>query len=142
MINFIEAIKNVLDERGESVKVLFNNNVISKDTFYKYRKRNPSLQTTIKIANYLDVSIDYIYELSDTNSFLPYSTNQQGFYNNLVTIIKSNNMSFREFCKKLGVSPANVSRYKNGVEPNVTTLLDIARLLNCTIDDLLIRIKK
>ncbi len=142
MINFIDAIKNVLDEREENIKVLFDKNIVPKDTFYKYRQRNPSLQTIIKVANFLEVSIDYIYELSDTNLFLPYSTNQQGFYDNLVAIIKSNNMSFREFCKKLGVSPANVVRYKNGVEPNVTTLLDMAVLLNCTIDDLLVREKK
>lgn len=138
MMNFIDAIKNILEERGQSINTLFENNIISKNTFYKYKQRNPSLKSVIKVANFLEVSIDYIYELDDKNNFKAYPEKIENFYTNLVTTIKSTNLSFREFCKRLGISKANIVRYRNGVEPNITTLLEIATFLNCTIDDLLI----
>lgn len=47
MIDFITAVKNYLEDEGKSVDCLFSDNVISKDTFYKYKQRNPSLQTLI-----------------------------------------------------------------------------------------------
>ena len=61
MINFIEAVRNVMEEQGKEVERLFSSGIISKNTFWKYKQRNPSLQTLIKVANYLEVSIDYLF---------------------------------------------------------------------------------
>ena len=141
MTDFITVVKNVLEEKGKTVDDLFNNQVISKDTFYKYKQRNPSLQTLIKIANYLQVSIDYMYELNDENHFISYSTNQSDFYNKLLNLINTSGISSRQFCKDLNYAKDNVLRYKNGVEPSVRTLFEIANYFNCSVDDLLTRQK-
>lgn len=137
MINFIDAVKLILEEKGLTTEFLFENNVISKNTFYKYKQHNPSLQTIIKIANFLEVSIEYLFSLSDENNFIKYSENQSQFYNTLISLIKSKNLSCREFCKQMNYSIANISRYKNGVEPNLNTLLEISNYFNCSITDLL-----
>ena len=50
MLKFIGIVQNVLSEQGKTVDVLFKNNIISKNTFYKYKQRNPSLPTLIKIV--------------------------------------------------------------------------------------------
>ncbi len=139
MIDFINSIKNILDEQGKTVDCLFCDKVISKDTFYKYKQRNPSLQTLIKIANYLEVSVDYLYELSDVNDFKPYSKDQRGFYFNLKELINKKKISDRQFCKDMNFQKDIVGRYKNGVEPSVRTLLEIAKYFGCSIDDLLKR---
>ena len=141
MTDFITVVKNVLEEKGKTVDDLFSNQVISKDTFYKYKQRNPSLQTLIKIANYLQVSIDYMYELNDENHFISYSTNQSDFYNKLLNLINTSGISSRQFCKDLNYAKDNVLRYKNGVEPSVRTLFEIANYFNCSVDDLLTRQK-
>lgn len=141
MFDFINSIKNILEEKGKSTDYLFSSNIVSKDTFYKYRHRNPSLQTLIKIANFLEVSIDYIYEFSDENNFIHYSTNQNRFYENLIKLIEKSNISQRQFCKELNFSKDNIIRYKKGVEPSIRTLLEIARYFNCYIDELLQRDK-
>lgn len=60
MLNFIDVVKEVMDEQGKSTEVLFSDGVISKDTFYKYRQRDPGLKTVLTIANYLKVSVDYL----------------------------------------------------------------------------------
>ncbi len=138
-MDFISIVKNILEERNKSTEDLFNDKIISKNTFYKYKQRNPSLKTLIKIANYLEVSIDYLYELSDENNFKPYSENQTEFYNILLNLINTSGISIRKFCKDLNYSKDNVIRYKKGVEPSVRTLLEIAKYFQCSVDELLIK---
>ncbi len=142
MTDFIKVVKNILEERGKSTDDLFCDKIISKDTFYKYKQRNPSLKTIIKIANYLEVSIDYMYELSDRNKFMRYSSDQKGFYDVLINLIKSAGISIRQFCKDLNYSKDNVLRYRKGVEPSLRTLFEIADYFDCSIDDLLIHEKE
>lgn len=137
MTNFITAINGVLEEQGKTTQDLFDDDVISKDTFYKYRRRNPSLATLIKIANYLHVSIDYIYEFTNVNDFRQYSTDQSGFYQRLIELITSAGLSNRRFCKDLHYTKDTTLRYKNGATPSIRTLIEIAQYFNCTIDDLL-----
>lgn len=137
MTDFITAINGVLEEQGKTTQDLFDDDVISKDTFYKYKRRNPSLTTLIKIANYLQVSIDYIYELTDNNDFRQYSSDQNGFYQKLIKLINSAGLSNRQFCKNLHYTKDAILRYKNGTTPSIMTLIEIAQYFNCTVDDLL-----
>ena len=139
MKDFITVVKSILDEQGKTTDDLFNNGIISKDTFYKYKQRNPSLQTLIKIANYLQVSIDYMYELDNKNHFREYSTNQKKFYDILTVLINKAKISNRQFCNDLHYAKDNILRYKNGVEPSIRTLFEISEYFGCTVDDLLIK---
>lgn len=139
MFNFIDAVKEILEEQGKQVADLFYDKVVPQNTFYKYRYRNPSLKTLIKIANYLKVSIDYLYELKNVNDFKPYCENQLNFYNKLMAMITSTNISCRKFSKDLHYSRDNVLRWKKGTEPSVQCLFEIANYFNCSIDDLLDR---
>lgn len=137
MIDFIDAVKNILDEQGKTIDLMFSDGVISKNTFYKYRQRQPSLPTLIKVANYLQTTIDYMYGLSDKNHFTPYTTSQDNFYHTLTNMISHSHISRRRFCQDLHYSKDNIIRYKNGTQPNVRTLFEIADYFGCTIDDLL-----
>ena len=137
MIDFITAVKNNLEEQGRDLNCLFVDKIISKDTFYKYKQRYPSLQTLIKVANYLQVSIDYLFELSDENNFHKYSIDQSKFYNYLTEMIKKSNLSNRQFCNEMNYQKDNINRYKNGVEPSVRTLFEIVNFFGCFVDDLL-----
>lgn len=137
MFDFINSVKNILEDKGKTTDCLFKENIISKHTFYKYKHRNPSLQTLIKIANYLEVTVDYLYELTDENNFSPYSTNQSEFYKTLLEMIEKTNLSARQFCKQMNFSKDNILRYKKGVEPSVSTLFEISKFFKCSVDDLL-----
>lgn len=140
MINFIEAVRNVMEEQGKEIERLFSSGIISKNTFWKYKQRNPSLQTLIKVANYLEVSIDYLFELTDKNDFKKYSIDQSKFYEKLTEMIKRENLSNREFCKRLNYQKDSINRYKHGVQPSLRTLVEISNFFRCTIDDLLSQI--
>ena len=137
VIDFIKTIKDILDEQGKTTQDLFNSKIISEDTFYKYKQRYPSLKTLINIVNYLGVSIDYLLGRSVENDYTYYTLNSVVFYNNLISLIKSRNISGRRFCSDLHYSRDNLIRWKNGTQPSVQSLIEIAKYFNCTIDDLL-----
>ena len=137
MIDFITAVKEILDEQGKTTKILFENNIVSANTFYKYKQRTPSLDTIIKIANYLEISIDYLFKLSEENNFIPYVYNSEIFYNNLQSFIKSRHLSGRQFCKEMNYSRDNLLRWKNGTVPSMQNLIEISKFFNCSINDLL-----
>lgn len=139
MIDFITAVKNIMNEKGKDVSCLFTDGIISKNTFYKYKQRNPSLQTLIKISNYLNVSIDYLFELSDVNDYQEYSIDQSKFYEKLCGMINNSHISNRQFCKEMNYQKDNIKRYENGVEPSVRTLFEIVNYFGCSFDDLLTR---
>ena len=130
-------VENVLEEQNLTRQELFTYNVVSVNTFSKYRQHYPSLKTAIKIVNYLKVSLDYLFEFSNINSFNEYKYESLKFYNNLILYIKNKKISLRQFCKELGYSKDNIQRWKNGTQPSIQRLLEIANYFNCSIDDLI-----
>ncbi len=139
MLDFISIVKNNLNEQNKTIDNLFKDNVISKNTFYKYKQRFPNLKTLIKIANYLKVSIDYLLELKDENCFKNfYVYNKDVFYKNLIFFIQNKKISCRKLCKDLNYSKDNIYRWKKGVIPSIRNLIELAKYFDCYIDDLLL----
>ena len=136
MKDFLDILKSNLEERGKSINEIIKDEIVSENTLYKYRKRNPNLKTLIKIANYLEFSIDYLFDLTEENDFHPYLA-PENFYTNLINLISAKKISGRKFCSDLNYSKDNLNRWKNGVQPSVRTLVEIAKYLNCTIDELI-----
>ncbi|MBQ8425383.1 MAG: helix-turn-helix transcriptional regulator [Clostridia bacterium] len=139
MFNFISKVKNTLEEQGKSIQNLFDDNIVSKNTFYKYKQRYPSLETLIKITNYLEVSIDYLFEYSNENKFKIYHFDNQIFYENLNLLINKKGISGRQFCKDLNYSRDNLIRWKKGIKPSVQTLIEISKYFQCLIDELILK---
>lgn len=137
MVDFIKFVENILEEQGKTKKDLFENKVISENTFFKYRQRYPSLKTLINIANYLKVSLDYLFEFTNENHFEEYREENLKFYENLISFINAKKISSRQFCKDLGYAKDNILRWKNGIQPTFQRLLEIAKYFGCSIDDLI-----
>ncbi len=137
MTDFITLVKEVLEDKGMTTQNLFDDGVISENTFYKYKHRYPNLSTLLKIANYLCVSVDYLFGLRDENKFKPYSLEQKNLYNNIIALIENSKISQRKFSKDLNYSRVNLLRWKKGTYPNVQSLIEISKYFNIPIDDLL-----
>lgn len=139
MTDFIKLVNNALAEKNKTTADLFNDSIVFKDTFYKYRHRCPSVCALLKISNYLKVTPDYLLELSDENDYREaYTFDSEKFYLNLTKILKSKNMSGRIFCKALNYSKDNVSRWKKGTVPSVSSLIQISTFFEVSIGDLLL----
>ena len=137
MGDFIILVKEILEDKGLTTQNLFDDRVISENTFYKYKHRYPNLTTLLKIANYLCVSVDYLFTLSDENRFRPYSLEQKNLYSTIVSLIENSGISQRQFSKDLNYSRVNLLRWKKGTSPSVQSLIEIAKYFNIPIDDLL-----
>ena len=138
-MNYFSLIKDVLNEKNKSILDLEKDKIIKKNIFYEFKYCCPSLDNIISIANYLEVSIDYIFEKTTQNRFQKYKTQQDNIYKKLIEILQTENISQVKFCKDLGISRTNFSRWKNGAQPKLSTIIDITNYLNLTIDDLLER---
>ena len=137
MIDFIKLVENILEEQGKTKQDLFKNNVVSENTFFKYRQRYPSLKTVIKIANHLKVSLDYLFEFTSENHFKEYKEDKFYFFENLISYIDNKKISARQFCKDLGYSKDNIVRWRNGIQPTIQRLLEMTEYFGCSIDDLI-----
>lgn len=138
-MDFISIIKNIAEEQSKSLEDLFKNKIVSKNTFYKYKQRKPSLKTLMNVCNYLEVSIDYMLELTTENKFVRYEYSCELFYKNIITYLKVMKLSGRKFCDDLNYSRDNLIRWKSGTMPSVQILLEITKYFNCLIDDLILR---
>ncbi|OTN96258.1 helix-turn-helix domain-containing protein [Enterococcus faecium] len=64
-MNILERIKKLCNQRGISVYQLEEKIDIGRNTIYQWNKRTPSTDKIQKVANYFDVSVDYLLGRTD-----------------------------------------------------------------------------
>lgn len=137
MTDFLTLLNDVLVEKGISIKDLESEGIIPNHSFYQYKTQWPYLHNAIKIANYLEVSLDYLLDRTSNNSFKKYKKDQNNFYKNLISILKQNQISQAKLSKEMSIGRANFWYWKVGKSPKLITLNDLANYLACNIDDFL-----
>ena len=137
MTNYFELFSDVLKEKGFTIDDLTKNKVIKPNVFYEFSKYCPSLANGINFANFVEVSLDYIFELTNENNFKKYKLSQTNFYNKLTSVLNQLNIKRTQLSKTLGLSRTTFLRWKNGSVPKLSTVLEIAKIVGCHIDDLL-----
>ena len=136
MSDFFENLVEMLKEKNMSVKELEEKCILTKNTFYDYKEFLPSLKNAINLANFLEVSLDYLLGNTDKNNFKRYKT-EQNIYPKLTALMKVNNITQTNLCKELQISRTNFSRWKNGITPKFSTLIRLAEILGCDINQFL-----
>ena len=135
MSKFIEFLKDVLNEKEMKINDL--RGVLGKNSIYEYSKHYPTLSSAIKIANYLQVSLDYLVGKKEENNFKKYKIEQSDFFNKVKNQLHLNGVTIKKLCTDLGFSRTNFSRWKKGTNPNFLNIICISEYLKCDIDDIL-----
>ncbi len=135
--SFYEELKEMIEDEGISVQELEEKGVLFKDTFKNFRLYCPSLKNAISIANYCKLSLDFLFLGSKNREFTKYSTAQTNFYENLCKVLKENKLTKYRLGKELGISDSSFSRWRAGTVPKFLTVLEIAKFIGCSIDELL-----
>lgn len=103
-MNLGEKIDYFIFQKGISQKILANDLNIATTTLNGYikNKRQPSFETLVLIANYFDVSCDYLldnennsYSVKDISFLQKYktlTTNQKELIDNQITIMINQNL--------------------------------------------------
>ncbi len=118
-----KTLKEVAEALGTS------HQVISR---YELEITQPDFETLIRIANYFNVSVDYLLgrtEIKDSQCF----NNKR-----LLELRKSKNLTQSELAQKLNLTQQAYARYENCQrEPDYKTLCSIANFFNVSVDYLL-----
>lgn len=137
MEKFSNLVLEVLNEQGKTFSDLEKDGIICKRSFYQYKDFTPFLPKVLEIANYLQVSIDYLCNKATSNNYKKYSLAQDQFLDKLNNQLKIASISKFKLAKDLSLGRANFTYWENGSIPKLSTLVEISNYLNCDIDDLL-----
>ena len=92
----------------------------------------PSINFAKKMANYFNVSLDYLFGLTD--EIHNNDKNNNTFIENFTTLLKENHLSIAKAMKELKMSEYNYYRWKAGLFPKTASLIEIAKYFNVSID--------
>ena len=137
MENLKSRIDDILSERNLTRIDLANLAGVHRNVIAKLNYASISLSTAIKIANFLNISIDYMVGLSEDDSKFKPTNNNINFYNNCKKILEELNISQRKLCRDLNFSTDAFTRWKNGQLPFLSSIISIAKYLNVEIEELI-----
>ena len=143
--NSVEVIvlrlKELREKRGIQQKYLSNVLQIAPNTLSQYEnnKREPDYKTLKKIADYFEVSVDYILGNTDIEESQSYASNENIIFGQrLKQLRKSHNLTQLEFAKIFNIANGTIGNWESGNrEPDFNTLNRIADFFNVSTDYLL-----
>lgn len=140
MNKFKEILEELIFEMGNpSLSEIERLSGIKQSQFSRYLMgAYPYINSAINLANFFDVSVDYLFGISTDKSHSGYGAkNLTVFLERYDKALKDNNYTNWQFCKKFNLSESNWRHWKMGQEPKLETLIIIAEKLNVSIDYLI-----
>ena len=139
MENFSEILNDLIIESGLSLRKLATQSNVSAIQYSKYlRGVCPSIDVVVRIANYFDCSVDYLFGLSDKKSIKHFdSYNLTVFVDRYKECLEQNNISHWKFAQKYGLSESALRHWQYGDSPSIASLVTIAKNLSVSIDYLI-----
>jgi len=64
-----DRVKELSEQRGENVKLVAQKLGFSENAFYKWKTQSPKSETLEKVADYFDVSTDYLLGRTDKKRY-------------------------------------------------------------------------
>lgn len=142
MEKFADILKDLIIEKGYSLRKIAQESKVSATQYSKYlRGTLPSVNVAIKISNYFNVSLDYLFGITNQ----PYKANFKSydissFVERYEKALKDSNISHWQFAKKFGLSESSLRRWKYKKDtPSLDSLIIISSNLSVSIDYLLNR---
>lgn len=124
-------LKNNLTQEEVSQKLGLTQYTYSN---YESGKTEPKLNILKKIANFFDVTIDYLLETSNTKN----ETITERNILNLKKYQKESGKTIKEVSQELNIPFSTYNNYLIGNrEPNIETIIKLAKYFNVSTDELL-----
>ncbi|MDE5654836.1 MAG: helix-turn-helix domain-containing protein [Clostridia bacterium] len=136
LTNFAENLNDMLIEHGINAKNLADSLGMGNATITRYlnKKRMPSVEYLVKIADFFNCSTDYLLGLDDeikNTNFLPCPP----FAERIVFLLNYFKKSACSVYQNESISKARFYVWKNGVGvPNVDNVVKLAKIFDCPVD--------
>ncbi|HEM9532901.1 TPA: helix-turn-helix transcriptional regulator [Streptococcus agalactiae] len=142
LTNFPQKLREERKKRGFTQQEVADKIGINRGSYSNWEngKREPTLDNIIKLANILDVTVDYLLGRSDnfSNTIVLSKNNMKSFSKRLKELRLEKNQTQRQLADELGVNRVNVTRWEKGnTEPSFSKLIELSKLLNTTPNYLL-----
>lgn len=138
---FIENLKGLIAESNKSLRQLASESGVSAMQYSRYLSGSiPTIGVTIKIANYFNCSLDYLFGLSDeeeNNKYTTFNFDINLFIENYNELLKQNNTTNYKFMKQGGYDESIIRHWKGGSLPRLDVVYYIAKNLGGSMDKLL-----
>ena len=140
-INFVEILKDLVDEAGLSLRQLSQESGVSTMQLSRYLKGStPTVDVTLKLAVYFNCSLDYLFGLSQEKEEGRYKTSDYDmskFLHNYQNLLKNNNLSNYKFMKDGGFDESIIRHWRAGAKPRLNIVYYIALNLGGSMDELI-----
>lgn len=142
MYIFQEILKELITQKGLSLRTLSKESKVSAVQYSKYlRGAFPTIDVAIRIANYFNCSLDYLFGVSNINIVKSYKEyNISKFLERYENLLKTNNTTHYKFAKTNNLSESCLRHWRYGQTPKIESLIIIAINLSTSIDYLIGRI--
>ena len=134
MNEFQDRINELLNEHKANRTDLSKILKINSSSIDAYFNKNhfPSINIAIKMAQYFDCSLDYLFGRSD--EVKNNNKNSKSFFETFDSLIKDNNLSIAGTMRDLNMSENNYYRWKKGLFPKTLKILDVAKYFEVSVD--------
>ena len=130
---FIDILKEYLETHDLSMNT-FAQNVGVEQTAVGYwliGKNFPSLESVIRVADYLDCAIDYLFGLTQNPAY-PKASVRTSLTHRLKELLKPNK---NQVALCTGIHPSLLSKWERGIcTPKIESLIKLANYFNCSLD--------
>lgn len=136
--NFGERLTELMDEKDIKSDMLAGKIGVSGTTVRQWKRgiSDININHLIKLADYFDCSIEYLVGRSD--NYLPYKIQELPLFPiRLRQILEERNKSRYSLDKETKFKDNYFYKWDKGHTSKLTTLADLAKILDCTIDYLI-----
>lgn len=113
IINRMREYREIHDIKQKDIAKALN---VHYSTVSGWENGNDTMPLTriITFANHYKLSLDYLFEISSNNNYVPLTINKDKIAENLLKLRKANNMTQQEVSRKLNISTGTYCDYENG----------------------------
>lgn len=130
------AIKKFLDERGIKSYKLAEASGCNKTAVnnWLYQRQTPSSRALIKLADYMNVSLDYMLGLKKDKSIIR-SGCAEKFVRRVNGLQTPEGITSYRLAKECGMGTSAISKWKDMKRlPQLETLIKLSQIFDCSVD--------
>jgi len=141
MEDFKEILKELVSETGLSLRRLSIESGVSSMQYSRYlRGAVPTIKVTLRIAEYFNCTLDYLFGLSDKRTYSKYKTYNydiSNFLDRYQSLLYANKITHFKFAQNKFFDESIIRHWKTGVTPRLDVIYTIAKELGGSIDELI-----
>ncbi len=138
---FRENLKDMIDDTSLSLRQLSRVSGVSAMHYSRYLKGGiPTIDIVLKIAQFFECSVDYLFGLTDIkndNSYQTYRYDINQFLPRYLSLLQEHHMSHYQFSQSQAFNESILRHWQAGRKPRLDILYTIAKYFDVSIDYLI-----